>query len=616
MILRFESVTKTYGRHRALDDISLNVREGDCYGFLGHNGAGKTTALRIALGLIPCDRGRVVVDGFDARRHPREARVRQGGLIERPGFYPWMSGRRNLFQLGRLHGFDRKRARGESERLLEVVGLSSAGDRAAGGYSQGMRQRLGIAQALLGDPTLVLLDEPMNGLDPEGIEEFRRLLVRLTREEGKTVVFSSHQLHEIAGICNRIGILRQGRMLVEAETEELIAAEGRRFLLKTGDDNKAGKMLDGLGLAFEEAPRGGLVFDVGERKPGRIAAEVVARGMELRELSPEEATLEEIYLRYSRADEGDAVTPATTAEPDARPAVIRAPRFALPRVFRAEVSRLTSHFQPILAMLLPALLAALAVFLRYQESAGYAKEVEAGELFSVTVVTAFEGATMALRSALPLAALILAGLASQSLAGELSRGTLRNLLLCPLDRTRLALGKIFGLLAAGLATYGVLVLVANLMAGGFFDYADVVEETGLKGADPYVLTKAEDLWTPFLKMFPMLALPLLAYAGLGFLAGALARRGVTALALAAGGFVFLDLFRVVGRSFGFEEYLLSAYLPSPLGDTSYTSHVIDLIQAPNDPPGGYVESALTVPGVWLIVTVALATLVLSRRSVP
>ncbi|MHC4860194.1 MAG: ABC transporter ATP-binding protein, partial [Planctomycetota bacterium] len=215
-MLRLCSVSKRYRRHVALDGVSLHVRPGDRYGFAGHNGAGKTTALRIALGLVRANSGTVLVDGFDASRHPREARARQGGLIESPAFYPWLSGRRNLTLLGVAHGLSRRDAAREADRLLEAVGLAADGGRRVGGYSQGMRQRLGIARAIFGDPELLLLDEPMNGLDPEGIEEMRRLLVRLTEEEGKTVLLSSHQLHEVAGICNRIGILRRGRLLVEA----------------------------------------------------------------------------------------------------------------------------------------------------------------------------------------------------------------------------------------------------------------------------------------------------------------------------------------------------------------------------------------------------------------
>ena len=213
MSLHLEGLTHRFGRHVALRDVSLHVRRGDCYGFIGHNGAGKTTALRAALGLLIPQAGRVVVDGFDAARYPREARARMGGLVERPGFHGHWSGERNLFALGQLGGMSRRDAHRAARELFQRVGLSHAGQRRVRGYSQGMRQRLGVAQALLNDPPYVLLDEPTNGLDPEGVAEMRGLLRRLTRDEGVTVVISSHQLHELADLCTRVGVVREGRLV-------------------------------------------------------------------------------------------------------------------------------------------------------------------------------------------------------------------------------------------------------------------------------------------------------------------------------------------------------------------------------------------------------------------
>ena len=231
MALELRSVTRRFGAQLALDRVSIHVREGDCYGFIGHNGAGKTTAMRIALGLQRADEGRVVVDGFDAARFPREARARMGGLIEVPGFYGGSSGPENLVALGRLQGFSRRDARHEAARWIERVGLAHAGSKAVQNYSHGMKQRLGIAQALLGSPAYVLLDEPTNGLDPEGIAEVRELVRRLVKDEGITFLMSSHQLHELSSVCNRIGVLRGGRLLAEEETSKLLGAGGSRWRL-------------------------------------------------------------------------------------------------------------------------------------------------------------------------------------------------------------------------------------------------------------------------------------------------------------------------------------------------------------------------------------------------
>ncbi len=200
--------------------------------------------------------------------------------------------------------------------------------------------------------------------------------------------------------------------------------------------------------------------------------------------------------------------------------------------FRAEITRLASHPAPIVALAMPALLAALSILLVWARSRGHLQEMAAGQLYSQTLVTAFEGVAVGLRDALPLAAIILAGLASQSIAGELSRGTLRNLLLCPVGRINLALGKALGMLSVAAACYALLVLVAIGCSAAAFDFTDVAEQLEIKGSEPFVITKAEALWPPFLIMLPALLLPLFAYTGLGFLAGAMVTRGVTALALA------------------------------------------------------------------------------------
>lgn len=617
MELRLDSIRKKYGKHEALAGVSLHVRSGDCYGFLGHNGAGKTTALRIALGLIRPDAGRVIVDGFAADRHPREARARLGGLIETPGFYPWMSGRRNLRILGRLRGLDRAGARREADRLLEDVGLAAAADRKVGGYSQGMRQRLGIAQALLGGPPIVLLDEPTNGLDPEGIEEFRRLLRRLTAEEGRTVLLSSHQLKELADVCNRIGILRQGHLLVEGETEALTAAGGRRFELATDDADAAAAALAELGVGEVDRRDGRLLFSGGEVTPAAVAKALVARDLEVRELSNRRETLEDIYLRYARGNAPSA--PATAPAPaaaDAAPAAKRAPRFPVFRAFRQELSRTFSHPGPWIALLLPALLGVLSVVRLWASSEGHLKDVAGGEQFSHTLVTAFEGVAAGLRSALPLLAIVVAGLASQSLAGELSRGTLRNLLLTPVGRFRLALGKALGTISVSVAAYAVLlagVVVASSIA---FDFTDVVEILEIRTAEPWVSVHASELWGPFGKMLPSLAVPAAAYAAFGFLAGAITRRSVSGLSLAVGGWVGLEILRIPAAELGAERWLLSSYLPSPLADTSWTARMLDLIRAPNSEPGGFVDTALRVPALWLVAAVLFGAFVLTRRSVP
>lgn len=175
MSLRLHDLHFRAGGQDILRGVSLHARRGEVYGFLGHNGAGKTTAMRIVLGLLRPRAGRVTVDGFDALRYPREARARIGGLIEAPGFYREWSGIKNLRAFARLRGLGFRAAKREAERLFERVGLEHAGNKRCGYYSQGMRQRLGLAQALIGSPEYLLLDEPTNGLDPEAIHDLREV---------------------------------------------------------------------------------------------------------------------------------------------------------------------------------------------------------------------------------------------------------------------------------------------------------------------------------------------------------------------------------------------------------------------------------------------------------
>jgi len=616
MDLELLSVSKRYGAQVALDRVSLQVRGGDCYGFLGHNGAGKTTALRIALGLIRPGAGRVVVDGFDAARHPREARARMGGLVEVPAFYDGLSGRANLMVLAELGGMSRGQAAREADRLLEAVALGAAGVRRAGAYSQGMRQRLGIAQALIGDPRIILLDEPTNGLDPEGIEAVRRLLHQLTRDEGRAVLLSSHQLHEVTGLCNRVGILRQGKMLIEEETDRLLAGAGARVRLRTDRNDAARRALEEHGVQVEPGPDDSLLVEARPLAPPAIARVLIERGLELRELAPAAASLEEIYLRLTR----QAPASAEPAGPPRCPVVAPAPRRAcahpVARMLRAELRVSLSRAGTWLALLLPAVMGALAVVRLYARAQGHLAEVEGGTLIGTSQVTAFEAVAVALQTGLPLAAFIAAGLASQSVAGELARRTLRNLALRPVTRWQLAFGKALGALGAALICYALLCLAGFAASALAFDFGDVVEIMEIRAAEPWVLVPAQALRPVLARTVPLLAAPLAAATALGFLAGALTARNSLALGLSAGLLLLVDLARELGRVFGFERWLLSAYLPSPLRDTSYAARLLGLIRAPNDAPPGFPESALWVPLLWLLACLALAGLALERRSIP
>ena len=216
-----KGLTRSFGRRVAVDDLSICVNPGDVYGFLGPNGAGKTTAIRCMLGLISRDSGTVEIFG---ESDPVRARRPVGAMVETPAFHRWMTAEDNLKRALDLHGIS---DRTEIGRVLELVGLAGRERERVGTYSLGMRQRLGIARALVSRPRLLILDEPTNGLDPRGMKEVRDLLSKLASTEGLTILISSHLLAEIQLLCSRVGIIDKGRMIAEGTVEDLVAGQGR-----------------------------------------------------------------------------------------------------------------------------------------------------------------------------------------------------------------------------------------------------------------------------------------------------------------------------------------------------------------------------------------------------
>src|SRR5438477_9569942 len=222
-VLQTEQLTKKYRRRLVVDRLSLTVERGDIFGFLGQNGAGKSTTIRMILGLVRPTSGRVSILGYDMSRQPLRALKRIGAIIEAPAFYENFSGRQNLRMLAAMSGGAEPR---RIEMVLELVGLGKRARDPVRVYSHGMRQRLGIAQALLPNPQLIILDEPTDGLDPQGLCEVRTLIKRLRDELGLTVMLSSHLLHEVEQICNRVAIIEEGRLLYQGAVAELIAKNG------------------------------------------------------------------------------------------------------------------------------------------------------------------------------------------------------------------------------------------------------------------------------------------------------------------------------------------------------------------------------------------------------
>ena len=298
LALQTEDLTKRFGARTAVDRLCLRVERGDIYGFLGPNGAGKSTTLRMLLGLVRPTSGVIKFPLRTSGWEYLQARSRVGAIIEAPAFYDNFSGRRNLQLLASLSGgVHRKRV----EEVLEIVGLSDRAQDPVKVYSYGMRQRLGIAQALLPTPELIILDEPTNGLDPQGIQETRELIRRLREEFGLTVLLSSHLLSEIEQLCNRVGIIHEGRLLYEGGPETLVTPNST-FRIRVDDLSRAFELLTSEpGVRVSRNGDSFLGIEADQETISAVNALLVSKEIKVYELSPAQETLEEAFLRLTKS---------------------------------------------------------------------------------------------------------------------------------------------------------------------------------------------------------------------------------------------------------------------------------------------------------------------------
>ncbi|MEX2556768.1 MAG: ABC transporter ATP-binding protein [Actinomycetota bacterium] len=301
-IIEIEGLRKEYrgrrGRTVAVAGLDLSVPEGGVYGFLGPNGSGKTTTIRCLLGLVRPTAGRCRVMGVNADGQLHRVIGRIGSIVEAPALFPTFTGRRNLILLARLDGIGPRAV----DAVLERVGLGDRADDLVDAYSLGMRQRLGIAAALLKDPALVMLDEPANGLDPAGIVEVRELLRTLGRE-GRTVFVSSHQLAEVQNTCDRVAILTRGRAVAAGPVREVLTAgRGARLVVRLANLEKGADVLCAAGISA--AVRGDEIRVALDADQGPRVTRILAdAGLYLSELRPDEADLETVFLELTREPE-------------------------------------------------------------------------------------------------------------------------------------------------------------------------------------------------------------------------------------------------------------------------------------------------------------------------
>ncbi|MGI9183577.1 MAG: ATP-binding cassette domain-containing protein [Solirubrobacteraceae bacterium] len=311
--LEVRGLVKRYGELTAVAGVDITVQTGDVYGYLGPNGAGKTTSLRMMLGLIRPTEGSVRVFGRDPMQSVA-ALEGVAGFVEAPTFYPYLSARRNLEMLAAYDGG------GAGERIdeaLDTVELAGRAKDRVGGYSHGMRQRLGIAASLLRQPRLLLLDEPATGLDPAGMRDMR-LLIRRLADQGMTVVLSSHLLAEVEDVCNRVAIVRSGRIVYEGEIAALQrGAAGTSYRLETTDDERAlavCRAQPGVRDAHLNE-HGRILFTADEGAVAELSQALIETGALIHALAPQTVTLEDLFFSFTEGDERAPHPPAPASEP-------------------------------------------------------------------------------------------------------------------------------------------------------------------------------------------------------------------------------------------------------------------------------------------------------------
>ena len=298
LVIQTDGLTKRYGKIVAVDGLSMEVRRGHVYGLLGPNGSGKTTTMGMLLGLVRPTSGSFSL--FGSSDGHRDALHRIGSVVETPAFYPYLSGRQNLAY---FQGISGRGEPSELDELLERVGLASRGGDRFQTYSLGMKQRLGLAYAMLGDPELLFLDEPTNGMDPEGMAEVREL-VRGLGTGGRTVLLSSHLLHEVEQVCDSVTIISRGRLIAQGAVADLLRARRREQVrVKTTDDDRARETLSVLEWVEDVAVEAGsLLVTAPIARSGDLTSALSRAGVSVTEMAPVQTSLEEYFLEVTGDD--------------------------------------------------------------------------------------------------------------------------------------------------------------------------------------------------------------------------------------------------------------------------------------------------------------------------
>jgi len=302
-MIHLQNVWKNFGERTAVAELNLSVGAGEIFGLLGHNGAGKSTAIGMMLGQVLPTEGTVSLCGFDVARQRRRALQKVGAIFETPVFYDYLSGWRNLEILSHYTAATPKQ---RIQEVIEWVGLTGREQSLVRTYSHGMRARLAVAQALLPQPELVILDEPGDGLDPEGIHEMRQTILRLHREMGLTILLSSHLLSEVEQLCTRIAVMNQGRKVFEGSLSSIHESQNW-VLLRTNDFAAAIRVLRQGGLIADERD-GRFIALTATSKTNQVVNCLVQHGLEVHEITPQQQDLEDFYLSLMRNEKAPKIS--------------------------------------------------------------------------------------------------------------------------------------------------------------------------------------------------------------------------------------------------------------------------------------------------------------------
>lgn len=293
-IIKCENISKSFKNEEVVKDLNITVYDKDVYGFLGPNGSGKSTTIKMILGLVKPTDGNISIYGYDVKNDRTKAIENIGAMVEAPSFYPYLSGYKNLMLFANLYGL-------KSERVLEVlemVGLSESKDKKVSNYSLGMKQRLAIARAFLNNPKVVILDEPTNGLDPQGVIEIRNLIKFLKEKEGVTFILCSHILSEVQALCNRVSILYKGKLIVEGEVSKLLNDDVETLIIKTKAINETKKVLGSVsGIISIVDHKDGVLVKCNIGTYSAINKKLVLEDVSFSEIKKEEISLEDFFLK-------------------------------------------------------------------------------------------------------------------------------------------------------------------------------------------------------------------------------------------------------------------------------------------------------------------------------